>query len=61
MDQFISYFPFSSLTNEESKYKFEQELKDVDDLYQNPELRIFGLLRFGDINLDGYKDLLLNV
>lgn len=27
----------------------------------NQKLRVFPLIRFGDVNLDGFKDMLINV
>ena len=61
VENFLSYFPYSSLENKDSKYSFDQQIEGVGELNEDTSLRVFPVLRFGDINLDGYKDLLINV
>lgn len=55
-------FMFPGLTEAaDSPNRSSWQLFESGELASNPELRVFPTLRFGDLNLDGYLDLLITV
>lgn len=59
LDKFSAYFPYKSL-EDGPDYKYDQELQ-IKELNFDQTLEAYEILKFGDINLDGYVDLLMNV
>ena len=43
------------------KFLINEKLDDVDSLVEDKENMFYAIPRFGDINLDGKNDLILNV
>lgn len=54
LDSFTSYFPYSSLEQKDSKFRYEQLLEGVTGMVSDPEAGIYEIMKFADVNLNGF-------